>query len=86
MNVEDVSAALGADICSNVLVELEGVVRVLNIPYMDGIIELCHRKGYEIEHIATLVKKDPVLKAKIQAEAESLNFLKRTARLDKFVS
>jgi hypothetical protein len=35
----------------------------------------------EIEYVASFIKKDPVFKSKIEAEAENLNILKKTARL-----
>ena len=36
----------------------------------------CEKHRYEVESIALLIKKDPVLKAKIKDEAEIANMLK----------
>lgn len=49
--------------------------------YIDAIVTWCKDNDVEIETIANYIKKDQVLKSKIQIEAENLNILKKGARL-----
>lgn len=52
-----------------------------SVPYMEAVILHCERTGLELEVAARLISG--VLKAKIQTEAEELNFLPKanTAKL-----
>ena len=61
--------------------DIEKLCNTKNIEYIDAVIMWCTTNKIEIEYIANLIKKDPVLKSKIQLEAENLNILKRSARL-----
>jgi hypothetical protein len=61
--------------------EIEKLCRTKNIEYIDAVVHWCEKNKIEVEQIAGLIKKDPVFKSKIQAEAENLNILKRGARL-----
>lgn len=61
--------------------EIEKLCSTKNIEYIDAIVLWCERNNLEIEVAAGWIKKDPVMKSKIQAEAENLNVLKRGARL-----
>ena len=61
--------------------EIEKLCSVKNIDYIDAIVLWCERNNLEVETAAAWIKKDPVMKSKIQAEAENLNVLKRGARL-----
>jgi len=61
--------------------EIEKLCRTKNIEYIDAVVHWCEKNKIEVEYIAGLIKKDPVFKSKIQAEAENLNILKRGARL-----
>jgi hypothetical protein len=49
--------------------------------YIDAVVMWCEKNKFEVEYAASLIKKDPTIKEKIQAEAENLNILKRGARL-----
>jgi hypothetical protein len=51
-----------------------------NSSFVEEIESLC-KDNLEIETAAYWIKKDPVMKSKIQLEAENLNVLKRGARL-----
>ena len=42
----------------------------------------CEKNNIEVESIASLIKSNENIKSKIQIEAENLNFLPKTARLD----
>jgi hypothetical protein len=60
---------------------IESIVHKKQVPYMDAILLYCEESGMEIEMSAKLISGS--IKAKIQLEAEDLNFLPRsnTARL-----
>lgn len=66
---------------SNFIEEIETLCRTKNIEYIDAVIDWCSRNNQEVEFAAAIIKKDPVFKSKLQAEAESINVLKRGARL-----
>jgi uncharacterized protein YeaC (DUF1315 family) len=66
---------------SNFVEEIEVLCRTKNIEYIDAIIFWCQKNNLEVETAAYWIKKDPVMKSKIQLEAENLNILKRGARL-----
>ena len=66
---------------SSVIEEIEKLCSSKNIEYIDAVIHWCEKNKFEVEYIGNLIKKDPVFKSKIQAEAENLNILKRGARL-----
>lgn len=52
-----------------------------NIEYIDAIIMWCEKNNLEIEYAAEMIKKHPLMKSKVQYEAENLNFLQKSARL-----
>ena len=56
--------------------EIEKLKSTKNTNYMEAVILFCEKNGYEVESIALLIKKDPVLSAKIKNEAELSNLLK----------
>ena len=66
---------------SNFVEEIEILCRTKNIEYIDAIVFWCDKNKLEIETAAYWIKKDPVMKSKVQVEAENLNILKRGARL-----
>jgi len=49
------------------------------IPYMDAVVWYCEREDIEVEVAAKLI--NAVLKSKIEAEAQDLNFLPKGAKL-----
>lgn len=60
---------------------IESVVIEHGLSYMDAVLHYCEKTGLEYETAGSLIKSSPVLKAKIQLEAEKANFLTKTARL-----
>ena len=52
---------------------VESTVIEKEIPYMEAILDVCDVKGIEPEDVSKFIS--PVIKNKLQAEAESLNFL-----------
>lgn len=61
--------------------EIEKLCRDKNIEYIDAVVFWCEKNKLEIETAAYWIKKDPVMRSKIQLEAENMNVLKRGARL-----
>jgi hypothetical protein len=47
-----------------------------NLNYLDSIILWCDQNDMELEEIASIIKKDPVLKEKLQKEGEGSHLLK----------
>jgi C4-type Zn-finger protein len=60
--------------------EIEDLKTTKDINYIDAVVLFCENHGYEIESIAMLIKKDPVLISKIKNEAELSNLLKNSKR------
>lgn len=56
--------------------EIEEIVYMKDIPYIDAIVLYCEKHGFEVETAAKLISG--VLKSKVQLEAEDLHFIKRT--------
>ena len=56
--------------------EIEELVYMKDIPYIEAIVLYCESTGFELETAGKLVSG--VLKSKIQIEAEDLHFLKKT--------
>jgi hypothetical protein len=66
---------------NNFVEEIEKLCKSKNIDYIDAVVFWCEKNNLEVETAAYWIKKDPAMRAKIQAEAECLNVLKRGARL-----
>ena len=62
----------------NFIIEVEEIKQSKDIQYIDAVVIWCENNGLEVETAAFWIKKDPVMKAKIQNEAEDLNIIKRT--------
>ena len=61
--------------------EIETLCRDKKIEYIDAVVFWCAKNNLEVETAAFWIKKDPVMKSKIQIEAENLNILKRGSQL-----
>lgn len=61
--------------------EVQRISEQTGLNYIDAVVHWCEKNKLEIETAAYWIKKDPTMKAKLQAEAEDLNILKRGARL-----
>ncbi len=61
--------------------QIRKLVREKNLTYMDAVIHWCTLQNIELEVGGELVDKSELIKAKIEEEAEDLNFLKKTNRL-----
>lgn len=60
--------------------EIESI-RSKGVDYMDAVLHYCEKNDVEIESVAKYIKKNVVLKAKLQEEAEELNYLQKISRL-----
>jgi homospermidine synthase len=70
------------NLSSNSFVEdIEKLCRTKNLEYIDAVVYWCETNKVEVEYAASIIKKDLVMKSKLQVEAENLNILKRGARL-----
>lgn len=61
--------------------DIEKMNKESKIEYIDAIVGWCEKHNLEVEYAAQLIKRDPVLKAKLQVEAENLNYIKKPSRL-----
>lgn len=62
------------DICE----KIEDIVWNYDISYMDAIVYYCETNNIEVEAFAKVIKTNDMLKAKIQSEAEKLNYLPKS--------
>ncbi len=62
--------------------DIEEIVYMADCDYLEAAMIYAERVGVEVETVAALVRKHPVLKAKIQVEAEDLNLVHRTPKLE----
>jgi hypothetical protein len=61
--------------------DIESMRRNGNLEYVDAIVTWCEKNGVEVEYAASIVKKDPVLRYKLQIEAEDMNIVKKSVKL-----
>lgn len=61
--------------------EIEELVYMHDIDYIDACIMFCEKNNMEVEQIASIIKSNQNIKSKIQIEAENLNYLKKISRL-----
>jgi hypothetical protein len=61
--------------------EIEELVWMKDITYLEASISWAEDNGYEIETISSIINKNHKLKAKIEEEARNLNFLKKVSKL-----
>lgn len=64
-----------------VLEEIEELVWKHDISYMDAIVIYCEDKNVDIETFAKALKNNEMIKAKLQFEAEALNYLPKSNTL-----
>jgi hypothetical protein len=61
--------------------KIEELVDKHNISYMEAIVMYCEKNNIDIESIGKAIKSNDMLKAKVQIEAENLNFLPKSNTL-----
>lgn len=55
--------------------EIEEIVYMKDIPYIDAVVMYCEQSNFEVETAAKLISG--VLKSRIQLEAEDLHYIKK---------
>lgn len=63
---------------SKFALEIENIVSVENINYIDAIVMYCENNNLEIESVTKLISKP--LKERLKWDATRLNFMKKTSR------
>mgnify|MGYP003336944741 CR=1 FL=1 len=63
------------------MIEIEKLVIEKRVNYIDAVILFCEQRGMEVETAATLIKGSAKMKAKVQNDAEDLNYLPKTRKL-----
>jgi hypothetical protein len=61
--------------------EIENLVTRYNLDYMDAVVHYCEKNNIELEAAAGIIRSNLRIKAKLQDEAEELNFLPKRAKL-----
>jgi len=79
--MSDKLESLHGDIILDFMKEIEHIRRDGKSDYIDAIVHYCEEKEIEIESIIKLIRKNSLLKSRIQEEAESLNILPKSSRL-----
>ena len=64
----------------NIVKEIQSFIDK-GVPYIDAVVEYAEKNEVEIEVIGQMIRSSPILKAKIQYEAEELNMMDKTDRL-----
>lgn len=69
------------DVSVRFVKDIEGLMKNKRISIMEAVVLWCEQHDTEIEYAASLIKKNKILKTKVRDQAESLNFMKKTAKL-----
>jgi hypothetical protein len=64
---------------SEFAMQIEQIVSNSELGYMDAIVSWCEQNKIEIEQAVTYVRKNQVIKAKLEMEAEQLNLIEKTS-------
>lgn len=62
----------------NIIKKINDIVFEYDISYIEAIILYSERSKIEVESLGEIVKKTPVLRAKVEEEAEGLRMIKKT--------
>ena len=61
--------------------DIDNLVSESKLDYIDALVHYCEINGLEIDVVASLVKKNPNLKAKVYSRCIELNLVKGSANL-----
>lgn len=61
--------------------KIERMAEDNGIGYLEAAVDYCEKNGLEVEFVGDIISQNPNLKAKLEYEAENLNFMKKTDRL-----
>ncbi len=62
--------------------EIERLVADHGLDWIDALVHYAEKNDIEIETLASIVKSNAKMKAKVREEGETLHFLPKTARID----
>lgn len=79
--MKEVKDALQSNAVSEFLEEIEKIRAISKTDYMDAVLHYCEKNDLDIDSVAQFIRKNSLLKAKIQEEAEQLNYLEKSAKL-----
>jgi len=66
---------------SQFMQEIDKLVEEKKLDYIEAVLYYCEENDIEIETAASLIKSSAKMKAKVQLEAENLNYLPRSGKL-----
>ena len=66
---------------SEFFLEIENIVTEFNVNYLDAILMYVEKNNLEVESVAAIVKKHPLIKSRLQEDCETLKLLEKQARL-----
>jgi predicted Ser/Thr protein kinase len=66
---------------TSILTEIELFCKKNELSYIEGVVFWCEQNNVDVEYIAAIAKKDRLFRSKLKNEAESLNILKKSAKL-----
>lgn len=66
---------------SQFMQEIDKLVEEKGMDYIEAVLMYCEENDIEIETAASLIKNSAKMKAKVQLEAENLNYLPRSGKL-----
>lgn len=61
---------------------IELIAKEKKVDYIDAVLMYCEKTGLEIETAAKIIKNNAKMKAHIKSDAEDLNYLPKTAKLN----
>jgi hypothetical protein len=64
----------------NILKEIEGYVNN-DVTVIDALVFYAEKYDLEVELVGEIVRRSPVLRSRVQQDAETLNLMEKTARL-----
>lgn len=67
---------------SKFISEIDKLIVDHNLGVMDAVVHYCDTHNMELEVAASIIKSNPKIKSRLQAEAEDLNYLPKRARLN----
>lgn len=61
--------------------DIEDIVYMKDVTYIDAVVEWSKNNNYDIDYAAELVNNNPIIKSKIEIEAQNLGVIKKSLRL-----
>lgn len=61
--------------------DIRSIVNKKGTSYLEAVVIYCEEYDIEVETVSTLIKKNELLRAKIEEEAENLNLIEKSDKL-----